>query len=432
VGCAAWALLGAAAAAAGTPATPPPLQLSPRWTLAEAVATALARHPSVGAADAETRAAAARLGLAASVRYPQVGAQGGYTFSESPSSSTGAVIAAKTGLVQGTVTQLLTDFGRTGASVSSASALADATAESARSSRVDVAFAAEVAWFNVLRARNVVGVLREAVHQRDSFLKQAQAFYESGLKARIDVVRAEASLLQAQADLTSAELEYKNARLLLLARMGIDGPTEFELADPPAVPERTGDLESWMREADEGHPDLKALRLQVIAAQESVKAAAGASWPTIAASGRYGWTWDDEPPSQPLDRTWAAGLQLTVPIFTGYAIRNQTAEAEARLASATFALEDRRRQVLLLVEQAVQSIASAEERLRVRTKEREAFAENLRLATGRYEEGAGDVIEMIDAQAQMAQAEDNLVGAKFDRAVAIVSLTRALGRLPQL
>jgi outer membrane protein TolC len=73
----------------------------------------------------------------------------------------------------------------------------------------------------------------------------------------------------------------------------------------------------------------------------------------------------------------------------------------------------------------------AAERLLAREKQREAFAENLRLATGRYEAGAADIIEMIDAQVQMTVAETNVVETRFDQALALAALYRALGRLPQ-
>ena len=67
----------------------------------------------------------------------------------------------------------------------------------------------------------------------------------------------------------------------------------------------------------------------------------------------------------------------------------------------------------------------AAERLAAREKQREAFAENLRLATGRYEAGAADIIEMIDAQVQMTVAETNVVETRFDQA------TGARGALPR-
>ena len=201
----------------------------------------------------------------------------------------------------------------------------------------------------------------------------------------------------------------------------------MQLAGEPAVAEAPGTIEDWQREADEKHPDLLSLRLQVAAARSALLAAERGSNPSITASGRLGFSGEDVP----TDRGWSVGAQLSVPVFNGHLTRRQADEAGAGLVAAEFALEDRRRQIRLLVEQADQSLKDAAERLAAREKEREAFAENLRLATGRYEAGAGDIIEMIDAQVQMTTAETNVVQAKFDGATALAALYRALGRLPE-
>jgi outer membrane protein TolC len=325
------------------------------------------------------------------------------------------------------VTQLVSDFGRTRASVARTVDLAGAAGEDARATRVEVAFAAQVAYFNVLRADSVLGVRRETVRQRETLQRQAQAFFDAGLKARIDVVRAEANLYQARADATSADLDARTARRVLLGQMGVDGPPDFELLGAPAVAEAAGTIEDWQREADAKHPDLQGLRLQVAAARNALLAAGRSDNPSLTASGRLGWAGED----LPSDRSWAVGAQLSVPVFNGGLTRHQASEAEAGLAAAELALAERRRQIRLLVEQADQAMQEAAERLAVREKEREAFAENLRLATGRYEAGAADIIEMVDAQVQMTAAETNLVQARFDRLTALAALYRALGRLPR-
>ena len=403
-----------------------PAAAPPTWTLGDVVVTALRNHPVVAQADAEARAAVARRGQVASIQYPQVDANAGASWSEAVSPATGDPDQATLTSVQGTVSQLLTDFGRTTATVTRADQLAAAAGEAARSSRVDVVFLVHIAYFNVLRAESVLGVRRETLRQRETLYQQAQAFFDTGLKARIDVVRAEANLYQARADIAGAEHEARTARLVLLNSMGIDGPTDFTLAGPPASTEAAGTLEDWQREADEKHPDLLALRLAVDAARSGQLAADRGSYPIVSAGGRLGWAGEDAP----VDRAWSVGAQVSVPVFNGHLTRRQQEEAESRVAVAEYALENRRRQIRLLVAQADQSIQDAVERLAAREKERDAFVENLRLATGRYEAGAGDIIEMIDAQVQLTAAETNVVQSRFDRAAALAALYRALGRLP--
>jgi outer membrane protein TolC len=415
------------ALAQGQAAIPASAPAAVRWTLGDVISTALANNPLVGQSDAGVRAAVARREQVAASAWPQANATVGASWSEAPSPATGQQDHSTGTLVKGSVSQLLTDFGRTGAALEQAGNLAAAAGQSARSSRVEVVFAAEVAYFNVLRAMNLQGVRRETLRQREALQRQAQAFFDAGVKARIDVVRAEANLFQARADAASSDHEVRTARLLLLNRMGVDGPADFELAGAPAVVEAAGTREDWLREAEEKHPDLGALRLQLEAARNGRVAAHRGDNPSIVASGSLGWSGTD---ALPEDRAWTIGAQVNVPLFNGFLTRQQTAEAEARVAAAEFALADGRRQIRLQVEQAEQAMQDAAEQLAATEKAREAFAENLRLATGRYEAGAADIIEMIDAQVQMTAADTNLVQARFDQATALASLYRATGRLP--
>jgi outer membrane protein TolC len=398
-----------------------------RWSLGDVIASAVARHPLIGQADAGSRAARARREQVASARLPQVGAVAGVSWAEARSASSGSYDTFTATNVRGTVAQLVTDFGRTGASLARAGDLAAASEQGARSTRVEVVFAAEVAYFNVLRAMNLQSVRLETLRQREALQRQAQAFFDAGLKARIDVVRAEANLYQARADAASVEHEVRTARLILLNQMGVDGPADFELAGAPGVVEAAGSLEDWRHEADEKHPDIVALKWQLAAARNSRLAAARGDNPSITANGSLGWSGTDELPSE---RAWSVGAQLAVPVFNGFLTRQQTAEADALVAAAEFALGDARRQIRLLVEQAAQAMQDAAEQLAASVKAREAFAENLRLATGRYEAGAADIIEMIDAQVQMTTAETSLVQARFNQVTALAALYRALGRLP--
>jgi outer membrane protein TolC len=322
---------------------------------------------------------------------------------------------------------LLTDFGRTSASVNRSDALLSATRETGVTVREDVAYAAKVAYFNVLRAGRNLEVKRETLRQRESLLKQAQAYFEAGIRAKIDVARAEANLYDARAQLSQAENDVRVARIILLNRMGVEGPADFLLSDSLAAETIPGSLQDWIAEADRNRPELKSLRERERAAALGVRFARGGYLPTLAGAAGYGYAGDEAP----LDQGYNVGVTLSVPLFSGFLTREQVKEAEASLSSVRHELTDARRRVRLQVEQAAYGVSEASERIGARKKEREASDENLRLATARYEVGAGDIIEMIDAQVQMTTAETSLVRVRFDQATALAALYRALGRLPE-
>jgi outer membrane protein len=394
------------------------------WTVDQVADIAVRNHPVVRQSEADTAAAAARKGQAESPWYPSVTLSTGYSRVRAISTTTGQNTTTPYEFLRGDLFILLTDFGRTSASVSRADALLSATRETGVTVREDVAYAAKVGYFNVLRAGRNFEVKRETLRQRESLLKQAQAYFEAGIRAKIDVARAEANLYDARAQVSQAGNDVRVARITLLNRMGVEGPADFLLSDSLGGETIPGTLPDWIAEADRNRPELKSLRERERAAELGVRFAWGGHLPTLAGAAGYGYA-GDEPP---LDQGYNVGVTLSVPLFSGFLIREQVKEAEASLSSSRHQLTDTRRLVLLQVEQAAYGVSEASERIGARKKEREASDENLRLATARYEVGAGDIIEMIDAQVQMTQADTSTIDAQYDYSVSVATLLRAVGR----
>lgn len=394
------------------------------WDMEQVVGIALSHHPLVLQSEAETTAAIARKGQAGSGYYPSVNLSAGYSRARTLSSQSGQSGTSSSEFVEGNVSQILSDFGRTRSGARRAGALVSEAREGGKSARQDVAFAAKVACFGVLRAQRIVDVRSETLRQRESLLTQAQAFYEAGIRARIDVARAEANLYQARAELTAARNDLQVARITLLNRMGIDGPRDFRLADTLDAVPVPGDRDAWISEAEANRPELRAIRERERAAEYGLRAARAGHYPVLTGSGAYGYAADDPP----LKQNYNVTVLLSFPLFSGFLTREQVAEAQASLDSTRFAATDLQRQVRLEVEQAALSLREAAERSDARRKEREASLENLRLARERYKVGAGDIIEMIDAQVLMTQAEAAVIEALYDSGISAATLLRAMGR----
>ena len=394
------------------------------WSIDEVVRIAVAGHPLVSQVDAEILAAGARKGQAESAYYPSVGIATGYTRYRSFNPVSHGSSTVNSEYLQGTMSLTITDFGRTGAAVDRADALLSSVKETGKSIRADVEFAAKAGYYNVLRAQRVLDVSRETARQRESLLRQAQAYYGAGIRARIDVARAEANLFQARAELTAAENDLQVARITLLNRMGIESPRDFQLKDTLANETYPGTLEEWVKEAEAGRPELRAFLERERAAEMALRAARAGYRPILTGTGGYGYAADEFP----LQENFNVTVQLSFPVFSGFITRQQVAETQAQLSAARFAVTDYRRLVRLQVEQAALAVRSSREQSDARRKEREASGENLRLATGRYEVGAGDIIEMIDAQVQMSRSDTQYIDTLYGYSVSVAALQRAIGK----
>jgi len=394
------------------------------WTISDVVDVALKNHPLIKQAEADVAAAVARKGQARSGWYPDVNLSSGYSRNRAWSSTTKLSTTTESEFLRGDLGWTLYDFGRTGAAVDRADALASLSRENAATTREDVVFNAKVAFYNVLRAENTLEFRLRNVGQREALLRQAQAFYETGVRARIDFVRAEANLYDSRALLVQARNELRVARIILLQRMGLDISSEFILRgdfDESVLP---GSLPEWIEEAQRNRPELRALLEKERSAVESLRLARAGYRPYLEGGAGYGYAADDFP----LRQNYSVGVTLSQPVFSGFLTREQVREAEATLSSVRHEITEMRRRVRLEVERSAYSVQEAGERLAARRKQREAAEENLRLATARYEVGAGDIIEMTDAQTQMVSADTETVNSAFDYAVSQASLLRAMGR----
>ena len=417
----------AASAAADDNAAVPPApspEGSVTWSLVDVTSTALKNHPLVLQSDADVAASVARKGQARSAWYPSVNLSVGYARVRAFSATTNQNITTPNEFARGDLNWMLYDFGRTGASVDRADANVAISRENAATTREDVAFVATVAFYNVLRAEKTLEFQRENLRQQESLYRQASAFFEAGVRAKIDVVRAEANLYDARAQLSQAENGLRVARITLLQRIGVDGPAGFRLSG--ALPELSlpGTLQDWVAEAERNRPELRALVEKERAATESLRLARAGYLPFLVGTAGYGYG-AEEPPLQP---NYGLSVTLNYPLFSGFQTREQAKEALATISSAQYEFIDTKRRVRLEVEVSAYGVQEAQERLSARRKQRDASEENLRLATARYEVGAGDIIEMTDAQAQMVRSETDAINTAFDFAVSHASLLRAMGR----
>ena len=394
------------------------------WTIADAVDIAIKNHPLMKQAEADVAAATARKGQAQSAWYPAMNLQTGYTRTRAWNPLGQRNITTESEFIRGGVDWMLYDFGRTGAAVAVADALAGISRENAVTTEHDVAFAAKVAFYNVLRAGNALEFQQRNVGQREALLRQAQAFYKTGVRAKIDFVRAEANLYDSRASLGQAMNDLRVARIILLQRMGLDLSSEFVLRGEFEETAIHGELFNWIEEGLLNRPEVRALLEKERSAVETLRQARAGYYPYLQGGAGYGYAASDFP----LKQGYNVSVMLTQPVFSGFLTKERVREAQALLSSTRHEIVEMKRRVRLEVEQSAYSVQEARERLMARRKQQEAAAENLRLATARYEVGAGDIIEMTDAQTQMVSADTELNNSAFDLAVSQSSLMRAMGR----
>lgn len=393
-------------------------------TLRECVALGLRQNPATEIARQNLAAAREKVVEAKGGWYPTFKLSAGYTYTTPSSSAMSA--AGDTFDNRVSFKQTLYDGGQTASLVAGARLGSGSQESELNRTGLDVTVNIQAAFYEVLRRRDFIEVARGALESAEKHVEQAQALYREGVAPRSDVIKAEVQASNARLEIIRAENALLLAKANLSAAMGFPVSTEFSVeapqhADDPLLPP----LADALAEAPRQRPELAAAKSRLAAADAAVRQARGGLYPTVSLDASYGW---QESAFVPLDRKWSIGLTVALPVFERRVARAKVNQAVAAHSSLLAAETQTVRAVELEVEQAWLLLKEALERRGVTKKILEQSEEDIRVSEGRYQEGLGTMLEVIDARNMLTQAEANAVIARYDSAQARARLDRALGR----
>ena len=332
--------------------------------------------------------------------------------------------------VGGNVTQLLTDFGHTRELVANSSLLAKAQDRMAVATGQDVLLETDQAFYRLLDAQSLLEVAKATVGARGSVQNLTQALTKSALRSELDLNIASADVSQAQLLQLDAENGVETAAAALAALLAAPPETAYRavedtqtLAPPPL------DAAAATREANAQRPDLQALRFNVEADQKLARAQELQYLPTISAIAVGGLT-PVRPGAYFVSNTYGAvGVNLSIPLFTGFRIDAQVKEAKLRQGAQEKRAADLSNNIARDVRVATLAAQTAFRRIGVAENFSRETAQALGLAQTRYKLGLSSIVELSQAQLQSTQASVSAVNARFDYLLALRTLDYTQGKL---
>jgi len=414
-------------------AVTPPTSASPQTlTLKQAEALAIRNHPRIQEAKYLAASAAARVTQAQSVYYPQ--AYGSLTGVEAEHDSRIAAGALNNPVIYDryangvTVSQYITDFGRTHQLVKSNRERAQAEAENVTTSRADVLLRADQAFFNALKAQSVLQVAQQTVQNRQVVADQIGELAKHQLKSDLDVSFAQVDLGQAKLLLVQAQNDVQATLAELSAALGYANQQPFTLIEetmtetgPPA------DTEKWIDDGLQNRPEILSQKLNTNAAQSYATAEKDLWLPTISAVGEAGLTPFREDQLGP--RYAAAGFNVNVPLFNGRLYGALESEANNQAHAEQQHLRDLQETIARDIRTAWLNASSAYQRLGLTRQISAEANQALNLAQSRYKLGLGSIVELSQAQLNQTQAQIAETTAKYDYQSQISALNYAAGLL---
>jgi outer membrane protein TolC len=422
-------------AAAPAPAAPPPAPAPPPpapRSLADLVDLALARDPATRATWRDARAAAADAGARRSLYLPSLDVSASL-LRQHQLATPGRTSFDQTTLgASAAITWILLDVGARGALVDEGDRLLAAARLGEHAAVADLVLRVQLTYFQLLAARALVDAETAAVRQAEASLAAAEGRQRAGLATIADVLQARTALSQVRLAQQQVEGDALATRGALATLAGLAPTAELEVGQLPETVDAAAAepaVEELLAAAAARNPDAGQARATADAAAARARAAARAPWPTLAFQGTATHNTFLDPSGLGGGEAWSAGLVLRIPTFDGIRpaydalAAREAAEAARERADATA------QRVALDVWTTWQALRTAGRRVTTARDLVESARASAEVAGGRYREGVGSILDLLNAQAalELARAED--VRARTDFLVGLAQLARATGRL---
>ena len=249
-------------------------------------------------------------------------------------------------------------------------------------------------------------------------LRAGSATRSDSLRSSVDHGRARITLLQAQANLATAQAN-------LGRQIGHEGPVR---AVPDTVLPAFPDTAALRAVAAEDAPAVAQAEARARAARASVWSARSQFIPRLSVS--YGDSRRDTLISNAFvnnaSHTWSFSVGWT--LFDGFAREEANATAQVQRQVTEAQAGDARRQVSADLTEQLAALATSYVQIDIAGANVAAATEDLRVQQERYRVGAATILDLLTSQASLTQAQVDLVRARFDYLRARAEVEAIVGR----
>ena len=270
------------------------------------------------------------------------------------------------------------------------------------------------------------------IQAQEAQVQNARALYDraadqvqAGTAPRIDATRTAVQLHTEEYNLSVARNNFALAKLALSRAIGLPLGQQFELAETlPYSDIASPTADEALEIAYKSRSDFRAVLDSQKAAAQTLSAAKGERYPTVAVNGNYGDIGSTFGHSHG-DFTFQA--EIRVPLFTGGRIKGDITQAETELRQRKAEAENIRGQIDQDVRTALLNLNAAKEQVAVAKQNVELANESLARSKDRFISGVTDSVEVVQAEQALASANDQYITSLYSHNFSKLSLARALG-----
>src|SRR5213083_354562 len=314
---------------------------------------------------------------------------------------------------------------------------ADATQDAADAEVVNQRYLVSAAtaqlFYTSLANEELVRVAEAQLERAKEELQISVNKFQAGVATRSDTLTATVDLGNAQLALLQANANLATAQANLGRQVGVDQPVR---AVPDTAFPSLPDTTALRAQALDSSPQVQQAEARARAAGAQVGAARSQYWPTLSASYANGYTGLDSlgrlglapwSTTQRYVNNWALRFSLSWTLFNGFTREANQVTASVAQDVARAAAADTRRQVGAQLTQQLAAVTTAYAQFGITGANVAAATEALRVTQERYKLGAGTLLDLLTAEANMTQAQVNQVQSRYNYLIARAQVEALVG-----
>ncbi|HDP75796.1 MAG TPA: TolC family protein [Bacteroidales bacterium] len=286
-------------------------------------------------------------------------------------------------------------------------------------------------YLQILYQQELVEIAKRQVELSKMQLERTKVLVSAGSLPEGNLYEVEALVASDELQLVNAQNQLNLSFLNLTQLLELKSPEGFQIAKPviPAVDSVKLMNESAVQiftTAEEIMPQIQSARYKLQSSELGLKIARGGLQPRLSLGANYNsgaqyriqdnydFTGDPFFTQIKNNASKSIGLSLSIPIFNGLSARNRVSTARIGLMNAQLALESERNALYKDIQQAYADAIAAEKKLQASLKNKAASEESFRYSQNKFNVGLVTALDFTSAKNKLAQAETDLLQAKYE------------------
>lgn len=292
-----------------------------------------------------------------------------------------------------------------------------------------------IAYFELLKAKKAVEIAKANVERLTKHRDATKKRLEVGEVTKTALLRAEAELAGANADILRARNNRHLSKAILQRLVGLEKDFDIKEKDFPVALEplikdcQVTPLDCLKERALSERPEMMTMDIQREIAEKEIRYTKGSYWPNLAIEVVYLREENEPSPTFSLDERVYGILRFDFPFFEGGLRRAEVSQAKARLRQAEYSFFDLRKAITIEVEESYLNYLTVSGILESLRAEAEYALDNFNAVSKQFEFGLADSLDVIDANTLLVTAERKLANAGYDYQFSFLRLKHAVGLL---